>query len=308
MTKRTINQNIWIDASPERIWQAINDPTQLAQWLLPPALHGSMKRSNDKGFILLGPMEVPVFTFTAINQPHQVTVCGFPDGLISATFRLTEDKGGTLVAVTMGGFESLLEDAYQERVGPGNAGWEKALQNLKAHIDDSELPYPQGYVASLLGYRKEADAKYAIERSIWFNAPRERVWQAITDPEQIRHWFSPGTQWRLTALAVGGQLSVVDAETGADKYANILEVVEPPHHLVLRSVPEPPDTLHEVTTYTLREEKGGTRLILTSAGYEVLPAEERHQRIEQNAFGFGMMLENLQAYLMDEPLPYPFGF
>lgn len=308
MTEKEIKQSIWIDALPEHIWQAINDPAQLAQWFLPPVLNATMKRDHDKGFMLLGPMEVPVLTFAAANPPHQVTICGFPDDTITTTFKLAEDKGGTLVAVKMGGFESLLEDAYQERVGPGNAGWEKALQNLKAHIDGSELPFPQGYVTSLLGYRKEADARYAIERSIWFNAPRERVWRAITDPEQVPHWFSPGTQWRLTALAVGGQLSVVDGETGADKYVNILEVVESPRYLVLRSVPEPPDTLHEVTTYTLREEKGGTRLILTSTGYEVLPAAERHQRMEQNAFGFGMMLENLQAYVMDEPLPYPFGF
>jgi hypothetical protein len=30
--------------------------------------------------------------------------------------------------------------------------------------------------------------------------------------------------------------------------------------------------------------------------------------MEQNAFGFGMALENLQAYLAGEDLPYPLGF
>lgn len=27
--------------------------------------------------------------------------------------------------------------------------------------------------------------RIAIERSIWINAPRERVWLAITDPDQV---------------------------------------------------------------------------------------------------------------------------
>jgi hypothetical protein len=35
--------------------------------------------------------------------------------------------------------------------------------------------------------------KMAIERSIWIAAPRERVWQAVTDPAQIVQWFAPCT-------------------------------------------------------------------------------------------------------------------
>lgn len=31
--------------------------------------------------------------------------------------------------------------------------------------------------------------KMAVERSIWINAPRERVWRAITETEQIRQWW-----------------------------------------------------------------------------------------------------------------------
>ena len=30
--------------------------------------------------------------------------------------------------------------------------------------------------------------------------------------------------------------------------------------------------------------------------------------MEQNAFGFGMMLENLQAHIEGKSLPYPGGF
>ena len=30
-----------------------------------------------------------------------------------------------------------------------------------------------------------------VERSIWIEAPRERVWQAVTDPEHVAHWLLP---------------------------------------------------------------------------------------------------------------------
>ena len=32
----------------------------------------------------------------------------------------------------------------------------------------------------------------AVERSIWIKAPRQRIWQAVTDPEQLVQWFVPG--------------------------------------------------------------------------------------------------------------------
>jgi uncharacterized protein YndB with AHSA1/START domain len=35
--------------------------------------------------------------------------------------------------------------------------------------------------------------KLVVERSIWIAAPRERVWQAVTDPEQLAQWFLPPT-------------------------------------------------------------------------------------------------------------------
>jgi hypothetical protein len=115
-------------------------------------------------------------------------------------------------------------------------------------------------VAALFGYRRESEKSFAVERSIWIAAPRQRVWSAITDPLQIEMWFSPGTSWKLTALEVGGRLFVPDPETGAD------------------------------------------------SGYELLPEDERWNAMEQNAFGFGMMLENLRAYIEGEDLPSPGGF
>jgi hypothetical protein len=63
-----------------------------------------------------------------------------------------------------------------------------------------------------------------------------------------------------------------------------------------------------VTTYTLSEERGGTRLTLINSGYELKPELGRQAAMEQNSFGFGMLLENVQAFLENRDLPYPWGF
>jgi uncharacterized protein YndB with AHSA1/START domain len=308
MNKEAVELSIWIAAPRGRVWQAVTDPEQIAQWFLPPVLGAQMKR-NDSGrlFVCMGPMDVAVARFEVVDEPRQVTIRNLPDELIAVTYTLAEEQGGTRVTVTLSGFEALPEEARQERLGPSGTGWEKALANLKAYVDGTELPFPQGYVAALLGYRRETKQTFAVERSIWIKAPRERVWRAITDPEQIQQWFSPGSPWRLTTLQVGGQLSVYDPETDTDSHIEMIELVDPPHQFRTRSVPQPPET-PQTTIWTLAEEKGGTRLTITNAGYELVAADVRHPTMEQNAFGFGMMLENLQAFVEGASVPYPYGF
>ncbi|HET9494300.1 MAG TPA: SRPBCC domain-containing protein [Chloroflexia bacterium] len=303
-----LERGTWIAAPRERVWQAITDPEQLQQWFLPPALGASMTR--DAGGTLsvgLGPMKANVAVLEAMEPPTQVTMLGLPDRLIAITYTLEEENGGTRVRVVLHGGDSLSGDAARERLAPSGEAWEMALANLKAYVEGQELPYPYASQAAIYGYRRETKEKFSIERSIWIAAPRERVWQAITDPDQIDKWFSPGTKWGGTGLEVGGRMFVLDPETGAEMYTQVIEAVEPPHRLVTSSVPEPPETVH-VTTWRLEEENGGTRLVLTHSGYELEPVETRAINMEQNAFGFGMMLENLAASIEGKELPFPQGF
>src|SRR5262249_22152466 len=149
----------------------------------------------------------------SLDAPHRARSFGLPDHLIATTYILDPENGGTRVSVTMSGFESLPADARQDRLAPAGAAWEKALENLKAYITGATLPFPEGYVAALFGYRRESEKSFAVERSIWIHAPRERVWTALTDPVQVEQWFSPGTSWTLTGLQVGGKLFSPDPET-----------------------------------------------------------------------------------------------
>jgi uncharacterized protein YndB with AHSA1/START domain len=210
--------------------------------------------------------------------------------------------------VTLTGFEALPEDTREDRFQLSGAGWEKALKNLKAYVEGETLPFPDAYVGPLFGYWREPKEKLAIERNIWIDASRERVWSAITDPKQLQQWFSPNTVWQLSKLEVGGRFYVHNDETNADMYVQIIERLDPPHQLITRTVPEPPDTVDKSTIYTLIEENGGTRLILTLIGYEPEAESSRWGHMEQDAFGFGMMLQNTKAFVEGNPLPFPWGF
>jgi uncharacterized protein YndB with AHSA1/START domain len=308
MEEIKVERSIWIDAPRERIWQAITDPAHLAQWLLPPALGAEMTRDpDDTIFVSMGGMEIPVAILEAVDPPRSVRSLGLPDRLIAITYMLEEENDGTRVTITLTGFERLPADAREDRIAPSGTAWEKALSNLEAHVTGAPLPFPEGYVAALFGYRRESEKSFAVERSIWIAAPPERVWGAVTDPIQIERWFSPGTSWKLTGLEVGGRLFIPDPETGEETNVQVIQLVDPPHRLVMHSRPASPGT-SEVTAYLLQEEQNGTRMTITNSGYELLPEDARWSTMEQNAFGFGMMLENLRASVESTDLPSPGGF
>ncbi|MFL5735307.1 MAG: SRPBCC family protein [Chloroflexia bacterium] len=308
MEKPIVERSIWIKAPRERVWQALIEPEHLERWLLPAAMGARLKRDDTgKLSVLMGPMEVDLALLEALDPPRQVSFLNLPDKLLASTYILEDENGGTGVTLALVGLESLPEEAAQERLGPGGAGCEMALETLKAYIEGTELPHPQGFAGGLFGYHREARQKLSVERSIWIAAPRERVWRAITEPDQLDKWFSPGAQWRGTGLEAGGRIFVLDPATNTEMYTQVIELVDPPRQLVTRSAPEPPEAPH-VTTWSLMEDNGGTRLTITFSGFELEPEDVRWMNMEQHAFGFGMMLTNLAAHIEGRSLPYPQGF
>lgn len=147
----------------------------------------------------------------------------------------------------------------------------------------------------------------ALERTIWINAPRERVWEALTDPAQVAAWFAPGTTFKTGGTGVGARLYVEDPETGAEMYVQVMEIYDPPRELIMRSQPEPPESAF-TTHYLLEPEDNGTRLTLNFSGYEAVDAEVRDQLMNENGQGFELMLANIKAHIEGTPLPNPSGF
>jgi uncharacterized protein YndB with AHSA1/START domain len=129
--------------------------------------------------------------------------------------------------------------------------------------------------------------KIAIERSIWIAAPRERVWQAVTDPAQIAQWFAPGTSFSQNGNKICVRIGEMDMEVA------LIELVDPPRQITTRNLPDRSMT----TTYTLEEENGGTRFTVTETGFEGLPEDVRKEHLDQNGKGWETVLENLKAHV-----------
>src|SRR5690349_24910603 len=123
MERATVERSIWIDAPRERVWQAVTEPAQLAQWFLPPMIGAQMKR-DESGltFVLMGDMAIPIAALEAAEPPRQATIRTMPDQLLAITYALADENGGTRVTVTMSGFERLPEDAREDRLLPSGMG------------------------------------------------------------------------------------------------------------------------------------------------------------------------------------------
>jgi uncharacterized protein YndB with AHSA1/START domain len=122
-----------------------------------------------------------------------------------------------------------------------------------------------------------ADQQVLITRI--FDAPREEVFRAWTDPDEVAQWYGP-EQFDTPRenvhidLRVGGryELTMVMRD-GSGEFAigyEILELVEP-ELLVLRSDPMPEVGMHEptITRVELHDHGAKTRMTLTDGPYPV---------------------------------------
>lgn len=131
-----------------------------------------------------------------------------------------------------------------------------------------------------------------IERQMTFPAPRDDVWAAITEPEQISKWFGNETELDLRP---GGEGVFRWGET---EVRVTVEEVSPPSRFCYRWEPSQapsggPATLVE---FDLDEIPGGTRLRLAESGFARLPAASR----QENELGWDEELGHLRAFLLEK--------
>lgn len=142
MEKSLLERSIWIAAPRERVWQAVADPAQIAQWFAPGTV---FSQKGDTICIRIGDEDVAVAVIEAFDPPRRITTRSLPDRAMTTTYTLEEENGGTRFTVTEAGFEALPEDARKARLDQDNKGWEMALANLQAYIDGRSLPRPEGF-------------------------------------------------------------------------------------------------------------------------------------------------------------------
>ena len=115
-----------------------------------------------------------------------------------------------------------------------------------------------------------------------FDAPRERVFKAWTDPDEVAAWFgpehvdTPRERIRID-LRVGGRYELTMVQRGGGgEFAigyDIVELVEP-ELIVLRSDPMPEVGMHEPTVVRIELHDHGTKTRMTLSD-SPLPPEGR---------------------------------
>ena len=144
-----------------------------------------------------------------------------------------------------------------------------------------------------------------IERTMVLPAQRQRVWEAVTKPEQLARWFGVVSDMDFR---VGGAIQFT-WEHEPCPYPGVIEVIEPEQRFAFRwpsyAVSHPtvtfataPSTLVEIT---LEEHPEGTLLTLVESGFASQPqpvvAEELYR---SNQDGWQACLNELRAYLQSQ--------
>ena len=110
-----------------------------------------------------------------------------------------------------------------------------------------------------------------------FDAPRDLVFQAWTDPDQVARWYGPEQfdtprEAVTIELRVGGRYELEMVQQGSGAVFPVrYEIIEldPPRLLVLKSEPMPELGNHEptVTRIELHDHGGKTRMSLSDGPY-----------------------------------------
>jgi uncharacterized protein YndB with AHSA1/START domain len=144
-------------------------------------------------------------------------------------------------------------------------------------------------------------SKDRIEREIRIDAPVQRVWAVITEPEHVGAWFGQGGPARID-LRPGGIMYFDHGLPG--EYPARIEKVEPPHYFAYRWAAAFPGQVANEGNSTLVEfflepDGDGTHLRLVESGFEALtiPAErEQWAGYDSHSEGWTVKLAEAGAY------------
>ncbi len=144
-----------------------------------------------------------------------------------------------------------------------------------------------------------------VERQLVIQAPRERVWRALSTAEEFGAWFGARLQGQTFAPGqrVRGPITICNYEHVM--FDVIIERMEPPALLTYRWHPYAVDPtvdyeLEERTlvTFTLQELAGPATLVtVVESGFDRLAPERRLQAFPMNDRGWAAQLDNIARHV-----------
>ncbi|MFC6763857.1 SRPBCC family protein [Natrinema soli] len=321
------------DAPRERVWKAWTDPDELAQWWGPA---GWTLSANDLDFreggtwhfCMQGPDGEESWgkvIYEEIVEPERIVATDFfadeegdrvedtPE--LSMTVEFEERDGATEVTLTHEGFPT------DEMIEGAEIGWTGSLDELESHLERVDDRMESQTMQRQLTDEREREehatmtktetdetefdpSEYDTTITRAFDAPREAVWEAWTDPEQVAAWWGP-TDFTVPRCELdvrpGGALRIDMEGPDGTVYPSegVFEAVEAPERLVLvDAAGEDDDGNYQFEvrqTVTFEEHDGETTITLQA---EVLEATaDAAEHLDGMDEGWSQSFDKLEGYL-----------
>jgi uncharacterized protein YndB with AHSA1/START domain len=282
----------------EMVWNAVANPWQVTQWWGPKGFSTVMTEMNLRPggkwkLVMHGPDGTKYpneMTFTEVVPMERIKLqlVGGREGdapvRCKKTMTFAEEEGGTRFSIRME-FASAEEREHNVRDYGSIEGGKQTLERLDAHLE--------GLKSAAKGTTQ--DGKHALTITRVFDAPRELVWKAWSDPEMAIQWsgpkqfpaFSmelgkkPGDRWRI---GMRGKRPGTDIEIEMWQGGVLLESV-PPELLVYTYAWEKRSAVglaedgdpHETTiTVRLEEHDGKTTMHFHQAFFTTAGERDGH--------------------------------
>lgn len=289
------------EAPRQLVWDAITQPQHLEQWFGP---HGfgnhsakvELREGGEYSTVMQGPggfERKAAYEVTAVSPIDRLELES-SDGRdpsaadyfrVRMIFELAERGTQTILTLT-----GLVLAAGPEAKGPftGGAGpWSQSLERLGGAIGSLVIDAPPDEPITVI--------------SRIFHASRDLVWEAISKPEHLKHWWGPhGTSNPVCEMdfRVGGKWRIVQRFTDGSDYVFMGEYREivPPEKLVqtfgMEGMPEGSEMVETMTLTPL----GDVTLLQVASRADTIEARDG-LLASGMSHGANQTYERLEAYL-----------
>jgi len=144
-----------------------------------------------------------------------------------------------------------------------------------------------------------------IERKVLINAPRTRVWRALSDAGEFGDWF--GVNFKGKTFEAGKHIQGKITYPGYEHLNMdvLIERIVPEQLLSWRwhpaAIDPKADYSHEPTTlvvFELKEVEGGTMLTVVESGLDKIPLARRAEVFRLNSSGWDQQMENIKKHVV----------
>ena len=142
-----------------------------------------------------------------------------------------------------------------------------------------------------------------IQKEVVLQAPRSRVWRALTDSKEFGAWFRIEFREPFRAgKSISGHITYPGYEHIVGTFE--IETIEPETRFTYRWHPYAVDPKVDyskeertLVEFRLEETKGRTLLKVVESGFDAIPAARRATAFKMNDGGWAIQVQNIAEYL-----------